>query len=445
MNARFFRSRFARWLVPVACALLFVGCGPAEAERDAQQAAPAKPSAETLRLATHPGYVTPNGARQECLGRLVFDAPRDLEWGLSRPGMWSGDRFRFTEDMHGDDEYVAIGGIKVVVLAPAKWENIERMRNSTDADLDNGIREYQQKIEYNEGITQRLMAMLKDPSLNVNNENLSGVPAAIERHKRDAAELQARIERMKKSWHPIDLGLPQSLGYQAGSALYAFVLRDGRAYQFASTYADGDPPLETRMAAFLDFIKRFRPRALYEIPPEPGVCFPYGFVADDGTVHSRTEVSFRFKDRPGVLYTLGALVSGEHGFEGEAAFLKATARAAGGGAGIGRDPQTVGLRQTKIGALPAWQGGLSLNVADPGQPALRNYSVYTATDGYPHSPALPAIRLNLRSFTRAQEPTLKSDPPPFEESLERLDAVLKSIRLRSTDPVMPELKGVVAP
>jgi hypothetical protein len=419
MNARFFRPRFARWLVPVAC-VLFVGCGPAEAERDAPQAVSSKPSAETLRLASHPGYAAPSGVRQECLGRLVFDAQRDLEWGLSRPGLWSGDHFRFTEDMHGEEEYVAIGGIKVVVLAPAKWESIEQMQRSTDADLDNGIREYQNDIDTDKQRVERKEAVLKDPSLNANNEDLSGVPAAIERHKNDIAELQARIELMQESWHPIDLGLPQSLGYQAGSALYAFILRDGRAYQFASTYADGDPPLETRMTAFLDFIKRFRPRALYEIPPEPGVCFPYGFVADDGTVHSRTEVSFRFKDRPGVLYTLGALVSGEHGFEGEAAFLKATARAAGSGAGIGRDPQTVGPRQTSIGALPARQGGLSLNVADSGQPALRSYSVYTATDGHPHSSALPAIRLNLRSFTRAQEPTLKSDPPPCQYDLRHL-------------------------
>lgn len=431
----------ARWLAPVVIALL-VGCGSADAERDAQKAASAKPSAETLRLATHPGYATPPGVRQECLGRLVFDAPRDLEWGLSRPGMWSGDRFRFTEHMHGDDEYVAIGGIKVVVLAPAKWENIERMRDSTDADLDNGVREFKNEIKTIEGIIERLSAMLKDPSLNVNKEDLSGVPADIEKLKKDAADLQSRIERMQKSWHPIDLGLPKSLGYQAGSALYAFVLRDGRAYQFTSTQADGDPPLETRKAAFFDFVKRFRPRALYEIPTEPGVCFPYGFVADDGTATSRTEVSFRFKDRPGVLYTLGALVSGEHGFEGEAAFLKATGRAAAGRAGIGRDPQTVGPRQATIGALPAWQGGLSLNVADPGKPALHNYSVYTGTDGHPHSRVLPTIRLNLRSFTREQEPTLKSNPPPFEETLERLDALLKSIRLRPTNPGMPELEGV---
>ena len=365
--------------------------------------------------------------------------------GTLTPGLWSGDHFRFTENMHGEEEYVAIGGINVVVLAPAKWDNIERMQGSTDADLDNGIREYRNKIETKEDIVKELSAIVKDPSLNINKNDTSGYPALVEDHKKEIAELQDRIERMKKSWHPIDLGLPQSLGYQAGSTLYAFVLRDDRAYQFMSSRADGDPPFEVRQAAFFDFIKRFRPRSLYEIPQEPGVCFPYGFVADDGTMTSRSEVSFRFTDRPGVLYTLGALVPGEHGFEGEAAFLKATARAAGGQMGIGREPKTIGPRPATIGALSAWQGGLSLNVAESGKPALRNYSVYTGYDGYPRSRVLPTIRLNLRSFTREQEPELKSDPPPFEESLERLEALLKSIRLRPTNTVMPELKGVTTP
>lgn len=262
--------------------------------------------------------------------------------------------------------------------------------------------------------------------------------------RRDIAELQNRIERMKKSWHPIDLGLPQSLGYQAGSTLYAFLLRDGRAYQFMSSQADGDPPFEVRQTAFFDFLKRFRSRALYEVPQEPGICFPYGFVADDGTVTSRTVVSLRFKDRPGVLYTLGTQVVGEEGFESEVPIVQAASTAAAGKVGIGREPQSFGPRKASIGALPAMQGGFSLNVSPEGKPAVRNYEVYTGTEGYPHSRVLPAIRVSLRSFTREQEPSLKTNPPPIEESFERLDALLKSIRLRPTNPVMPELADVKA-
>lgn len=75
MNARFSRSHFARRLSLSPLDLL-VGCGSADAGRDTLQAAPTKPSAETLSLTTHPGYVTLPGVRQECLGRLVFDAPQ---------------------------------------------------------------------------------------------------------------------------------------------------------------------------------------------------------------------------------------------------------------------------------------------------------------------------------------------------------------------------------
>jgi hypothetical protein len=439
-----FSKRLARALCATVFALL-AACGLADAQHEASTRDPAPPSTEQLRLATHPGYTTPPGVRQECLGRLVFDAPRDIEWGLSRSGLWSGDHFRFTENMHGDDEHVDIGNIGVVVLAPAKWSDIERMQSGTNAEKNIAIRDYQNHLESLKRRIERKEAMLKDPNLNVNNEDLSEIPPAIEEHKRDIAEIETHIAGLQSDYHPIDLGLPQSLGYAAGPTLYAFILRDGRAYQFMSTGGDHAPSFEVRQAAFLDFLKRFRTRALYEIPKEPGICFPYGFFADDGTSHSGTVVSFRFKDRPGVIYTFGAQVAGELGFEGEAALVQATSTATAGRMGIGRDPKTLGPRQFKIGALPGWQGGFSLNVAPEGKPELRNYELYAGTEGAPHSRALQAIRLVMRSFTREQEPSLKTNPPPIEESSKRFDELLESIRLRPTDPVLPELKGVATP
>jgi hypothetical protein len=435
-------KRLARALSATAFALL-AACGPADAQHEASAPEPTAPSAEQLRLATHPGYATPPGVRQECLGRLVLDTPRDIEWGLSRPGLWSGDHFRFTETMHGDDEHVDIGNIGVVVLAPAKWSDIERMQSGTNAEKSIAIREYRNEIKGREGTIERLSAIVEDPSLNINNNDISKYPASIERQKKEIAEIESHIAGLQSDYHPIDLGLPQSLGYAAGPTLYAFILRDGRAYQFMSTGGDHAPSFEVRQAAFFDFLKRFRTRALYEIPKEPGICFPYGFVADDGTSHSGTVVSFRFKDRPGVIYTFGAQVAGELGFEGEAALVQATSTATAGRMGIGRDPKTLGPRQFKIGALPGWQGGFSLNIAPEGKPEVRSYELYAGTEGHPHSRALPAIRLVMRSFTREQERSLKSDPPPIGESSKRFDALVDSIRLRPTDPVMPELTGIV--
>lgn len=423
---------------------LLMGCGPSRAGSEADAVQPSQLGPEELRKALHPAYLSSPKTRQECLGRLAFEAPREMEWAISRPGMWSGDRFRFTENMGGDADYVLLGNLNVMVLAPANREHLENMRDGVEASKDNAIREYRNKIKLYKERQAEFEAVLKDPNLNINDEDLSGYPPEIERFKQEVITLDSRIAGLESDWHALDLGLPQSLGYAAGPTLYAFLLRDGRAFQFMATGGEGAPPFEARKAAFLEMLKRFRPRALYEVPEELGICIPYGFIPDDGKGHFRTEVSFRYKDRPGVIYSLGTAVVGEQNYFGESSFLTATARSAGAlGSGLvgGREARAIAPQRVKIGALDAWQGGVSLNVADKDKPPVRSYSVYVGYDGRAHSRVLPGIRVNLRSFTRAQEASLKADPPPLEESLQRLDTLLKSIRLRPTVPEMPELSG----
>lgn len=426
--------------MPLLLALL-VGCTPSSAQNGEPAA---KPNAEQLRQASNPGYSPPAGSKQECLGRLVFDAPREMQWGINAPGSWSGDRFRFTEDMHGGQDYVGVGNVKAVVSAPAKRADIERMHRSQDARKDNAIFEYETSIGTKKRRIDEFQSLLDDPSKNTERWDTSTYPKAMAEIKKQIADIETSITNLQKDWHPMDLGQPDSLGYAAGPTLYAFLLRDGRAYQFMSTGGEGEPKFEERERAFRDMIKRFQVRKMHDIPKAPGICIPYGFIPDDGRGHFRTEVSMRYADQPGVIYTIGTAVVGERGIEGpEPALLQATARAAAGTlSGVlstGRDTKSIGPRATTIGALPAHQGGISMNVAEPGKPPVRSYSVYTGYPGWNHSRVLPAITVNLRSFTKEQERTLKADPPPFEESLARLDALLKSIRLRPTEPVMPEL------
>lgn len=267
-------------------------------------------------------------------------------------------------------------------------------------------------------------------------------PKSIEAHKKDIADIETRIANIQKDWHPLDLGIPNSLGFAGGPNLYAFVLHEGRAYKFVSASGEGEPPFEVRQQAFLDMLRRFQFRKMYEVPKVPGICVPYGFIPDDGKLGFRVGVSMRYADRPGVIYTLGTGVVGERGVDGsEPSLLTAIARAGTVGMVPGRDAQRIGPRQARIGALSAEQGGASLNVADPGKPPVRSYSVYTGYGGWGHSRVLPYITVDMRSFTKEQERTLKADPPPFEESLERLDGLLQSIRLRPTEPLMPELAG----
>lgn len=449
MRKRFcwFAESFARRANHAVLLLLLAGCGPSGAQDKETARQPPRPTAAQLREAAHPGYITPAGSRQECLGRLVFDAPRDMQWGVNAPGLHSGDRYRFTESMHGGHDDLWVSNVQILVMVPAKQTDIERMLRATAAEGRIGIREYETMIETDKRLVAEDQRRLNDSTSQLTADDKLVLQKDMEHWKQQIADNESNIAGMKTDWHPLDLGMPDALGYAAGPNLYAFVLRDGRAYKFISASGAGEPPFEERQRAFLDMLKRFKFRKMYEVPKERGICVPYGFIPDDGSLGFRIEVSLRYADRPGVIYTVGTGVVGEGGIDdSEPSGLKAIARA--GGAGLSgalvgaREVKRIGPRGARIGALPAEQGGISMNVADAGKPPVNGYSVYTGYGGWGHSRVLPYITVDMRSFTKEQEPTLKTNPPPVEESLARLDELLKSIRLRPTDLPMPELADI---
>lgn len=204
-----------------------------------------------------------------------------------------------------------------------------------------------------------------------------------------------------------------------------------------------------REAWFSDFIKRFQPRKLYEIPKERGVCFPYGFIPDDGTKSFHTAAGIRYDDRPNVLYVINTQIVGERPVTNT--LLEATSRASVGLLpGFANEEvaklikKRVGPHRAYIGELASEQGGAVVRLTE-GKRQFDNYSVYTGYMGWLGSHVLPFTAFDMRSFTQAQTARskierLKTDPPPFEESKARLDALLKSVRLRPTDLPMPEMQ-----
>jgi hypothetical protein len=59
--------------------------------------------------------------------------------------------------------------------------------------------------------------------------------------------------------------------------------------------------MEPKRAAFIrDIQQNFHPRALYELPTQTGVCFPYGFIADEGKTPYNTAVTMRLLAHPDV-------------------------------------------------------------------------------------------------------------------------------------------------
>lgn len=53
-----------------------------------------------------------------------------------------------------------------------------------------------------------------------------------------------------------------------------------------------------------DLILKARPRPIFEVPKEPGLCLPYIFVPDDGKARRGLSMSYRLKDHPDIQITL---------------------------------------------------------------------------------------------------------------------------------------------
>ena len=102
----------------------------------------------------------------------------------------------------------------------------------------------------------------------------------------------------------LDWGGGASLYMQHGGRIYDYRIenpfpRHTKDVAPPPTTAEETKKLNELVARFL---KRFRARALFEIPPESGWCIPYGFIAKEKTGHQSeySAVAFRLKANPDV-------------------------------------------------------------------------------------------------------------------------------------------------
>lgn len=77
-------------------------------------------------------------------------------------------------------------------------------------------------------------------------------------------------------------------------------LRAGRIYRYTISSSRNQENLPSPTWRATQFLKNFRVRAPFEVPHEPGVCIPHGFIADDGKTQRRMSVAFRLKKHPEV-------------------------------------------------------------------------------------------------------------------------------------------------
>ncbi len=121
---------------------------------------------------------------------------------------------------------------------------------------------------------------------------------SIEQIEKGIAEMEAKIPLAQIYEH--DLGIPDAhiLGSK-NIPFHVLLWRNQRVYYFKFS-----KPTENSAQRIKDLVARFRTRELYEVPNEPGICFPYGFIADDGKTAYELKNSLRFTRTPNVIFSL---------------------------------------------------------------------------------------------------------------------------------------------
>jgi hypothetical protein len=394
---------------------------------------------------TAPDYKSPVGMKQECFGRMVFDVTTTIEW----PTFYKGDsKFLFYRSFsskvadRGDE--MNYGDTKIAVIGPADSVTVNKVLRGTPSGtiqwLQEDLNEARSYLSTHEKKKLETKRELND----------------IQRAREQIQALEASIKEQRDGFEEFNPGLPNSNGYWESSyeandesnrysIFRAYLNRDGYIYVFESHQKMDNPSdKEAHKQKFISLLKKFRVRKPNEIPTELGVCIPHGFIPDDGKILSEFKQSMRWPDAPGVVYTIET--GNVHPRRMKSTGMMAATKAAIGMPGSGGEEdavkdfvtQRIGPRSYKIGGLTGEQGGVALTEKRPGKEPFEAYSLFTGYSGWLGTAVLPYITVDMHTYTMEQAPELKQNPPPFAQSMERLDLLLKSMRLRPTNPPMPD-------
>lgn len=406
-----------------------------------------KPTKNELLEATAPGYVMEKSLKSECLGRLVFDLQGQIEWPTShrhQSGVSLESR-KFSEEVYQQGDKINFGNMAIAVVGPLNKKLIDSLHS-----------------EFPENRLVSLKQSLKEEELYLNKAIKDGATDRKSRYARSESEVSIQV--LKKSISKISAenesfepGILNSYGFwkrlrqsdeESNSIYRAYIFGGNYAYVFESkeNYSTAAAK-ETQRRKFLKILADFRERKQNEVPGELGLCIPYGFLPDDGKTTSDIQQSIRWTDTPGVLYTIHTGTVDPR--DSKSPVIEAIATAAIGLMGSTSEAdmkrfvtERIGPRLAKIGGLTAQQGGVALKVSETGKTPYEVYSVFTGYGGWLGTSVLPYILVEMTTRTMEQAPELKANPPPFKQSMGRLNTLLKSTRLRPTTPAMPELVNV---
>jgi hypothetical protein len=428
--------------------LLASGCHAKTGQAQTDDDTPSRtPTASDMLKVTAPSYKQAAGAKSECLGRLIFEVRPKVEWPLyyysdSYSSFFAGT---FSANVSARYETMQFGRSRIAVIGSVGGIKKEKILEETPAAINARL---EKSIAEKRAYIERLRKDIK---------NVKATQEKIKDQEEWVRGWEKTIKEDREEFQPFDPGVPDSQGYWTSrgqaidetdreSILRAYLTRGEHIFVFESTVDMNTPAdKEKHQRDFSAMLATFRPRAANEIPAEPGVCIPFGFIPDDGRTPIEFKQSLRYPDAPGVLYTIatGSV---------DPRSPKATLLTAAADASLNPPPpserdkvkavvtQRIGLHMVNLGGLTAPQGGTVMQARAGGE-TYDIYSVFTGYSGWLGTDVLPYILVELHTLTKVHAEELKQNPPPFKQSKERLDILLGSMRWRPTNPAMPEFEG----
>lgn len=194
--------------------------------------------------------------KTECVGRYQISVPVDSEYPVaSYKELNNGDNpaYRFNDGLRVSQEIKYDGYVQV------------------------GDGSRQDDFELLKAVIEKDANTIKNDLLSID-------------HKEDAAHITT-----------VPIAIPNAFAWRYRDAIHLHMLRDGYIFHWGVGGKPGE--FSTNLKKMQDFIAGFRLRSMFDIPTANGVCFPFGFVADNGETFRDVTVSFRPKSHPDVVIT----------------------------------------------------------------------------------------------------------------------------------------------
>ncbi len=227
-------------------------------------------------------------------------------------------------------------------------------------------------------------------------------------------------ERYEKE-RAFDLGMPNAVGAWYPDKLVAHLWRNERIYtfEFGPRHSEFKSTFDAIEPLARDVLARFRSRDEFEIPQEPGVCIPFGFIADEGTESYDIFQLWHAQETPYVVNGLKLSNSAGHALE---LLPMLTKGMMGNPFPTAVDINSIGPRRIDIGSTRGTLTGRSFQAIDPEGDRLSSHAQYNLNAGAVAGKYTPTLLYKLQTYANDQP------PPPIEQAEADLLKFMKSFR-----------------